>query len=156
MKRTPLKRKTPLRSVAAKPKRGSEIVCIVKGCKRRPTYFPKCFQHAVKEADDLFATYIKTKYAVCQNCGSPDNPQCAHIVSRRYYALRWDVSEGAVRLCAGCHVSFTNHPLAWDFWCEDRFGIEGYRAIKLRGYRGGMPDIPYVIAELRTMLKEVS
>jgi len=74
-----------------------------------------------RECDRLFANAVKDRDGwACRACGSHMRPQCAHIVSRRYHATRWDLLN-AVCLCAGCHVRFTHDPIAWDDWCEERF-----------------------------------
>jgi hypothetical protein len=72
-------------------------------------------------ADRLFSEYIRTRDDwQCRNCGSPKHPQCAHVVSRRYRAIRWS-SENAVCLCKRCHMKYTNDPIGWEKWVEDRW-----------------------------------
>jgi hypothetical protein len=76
-----------------------------------------------KKADELFRSLINLKYDKCQNCGSGNNKQCAHLASRGYYSTRWSV-ENAVILCKGCHMYYTHHPLEWDDWCYKRLGTD--------------------------------
>lgn len=73
------------------------------------------------DADRLFSQYIRGRDGwQCRACGSPEFPQCAHLVGRRYRAIRW-VPDNAVTLCRGCHVKWTHRPLEWEAWCEERF-----------------------------------
>jgi hypothetical protein len=88
-------------------------------------------------------------------CTDRTNLQCAHLISRRYFAVRWD-PKNAVALCVIHHKQFTEDPLGWDDWCEQHLGPLGWTNLKLTARRGGMPDLAFVIAELRSMLKEVN
>lgn len=73
----------------------------------------------LKDADRLFSEVIRTRDGwACQACGSKDRPQCAHLVSRRYRATRWNPSN-AICLCAGCHTRYTFDPLGWDEYLEN-------------------------------------
>ena len=89
----------------------------------------------LKDCDRVFSLLIRTRDDwTCKACGSIKNPQCAHIVSRRYRATRWD-SRNAVCLCAGCHVRFTFDPLAWDAWCQEYRGLV-YQELRAQAMRG--------------------
>lgn len=73
------------------------------------------------DADRLFSELIRYRDGwACGACGSPYRPQCAHIVSRRYHATRFD-RDNAVCLCAACHTRWTWDPLGWEAWVEERF-----------------------------------
>lgn len=74
-------------------------------------------------ADELFSRLIRARDQRCQNCGDTDRPQCAHIWSRSYRAVRWKM-ENAIQLCQRCHMSFTHHPAEWAAWCDDRMFSE--------------------------------
>jgi 5-methylcytosine-specific restriction endonuclease McrA len=72
-------------------------------------------------ADALFSTYIRTRDGwACTRCGSPVMPQCAHLHSRVYRAIRFN-PDNATTLCKGCHVMFTHKPIEWADWCEERW-----------------------------------
>jgi len=73
------------------------------------------------DADKWFSQWIRGRDGwACVRCGSPYRPQCAHLVSRRYRATRWN-PQNATTLCSRCHVKFTWDPLAWQDWCEERW-----------------------------------
>ena len=73
------------------------------------------------DADRLFSELIRSRDGwACRVCGSPYRPQCAHLVSRRYRAVRWS-TENAVTLCPSHHVLYTHRPLEWEAWCEERW-----------------------------------
>jgi hypothetical protein len=80
------------------------------------------------KADRLFAARIRSR-GRCECCGFTANEwtsmECAHVLSRRYYAIRWS-EENAVCLCGdafGCHAYFTAHPAKWEAWCRG-YGID--------------------------------
>ena len=151
-----LERKTSMKRVRSKPRRVPAFTCSIRGCNKAPRYFPYCAKHARKEADRLFSLYIRARDGACQVCTyERTNLQCGHLISRRYVSVRWDPGN-AVALCVADHKRFTEDPLGWDDWCERRLGESEWQRLKLVARRGGMPDLAYVIAELRAMLKEVA
>lgn len=145
MKRSPIKRK------AAKPrKRGTGCQfgrrCLVVG-----EYKGKrvCAKHW---ADALFAEHIR-EAGECAAFGTKlvcnGNLQCAHIVSRRYMAVRWS-DQNALSLCGAHHTYFTHSPLEWEQFCRD-IGIDwdGLREVALND----PPMQPMFVVE---RLKEVA
>lgn len=116
IRRAPIQRKRPRKGTKTSKRRRSRL-----GMRR--------------ECDRIFAIAVKERDGwSCRNCGTHMHPQCAHLVSRRYHATRWDLLN-AVCLCAGCHVKYTHDPIAWDDWIEERFPhrLEG---LKLRARQG--------------------
>jgi 5-methylcytosine-specific restriction endonuclease McrA len=104
--RTEARYPKPAKRVKAKPKR------IRTKSKRKAK---------LHDADKLFSQYIRTRDGwACRACGSPEVPQCAHLVSRRYRAIRWN-RDNAVTLCQRDHMKYTHNPLAWEAWIEERF-----------------------------------
>jgi hypothetical protein len=61
--------------------------------------------------------------------------QCAHLVSRRYLALRWDRAN-AWGISAACHVRYTHDPLAWDAIVEGHLGEDEWTRMKSVALRG--------------------
>lgn len=93
------------------------------------------------DADKLFSQFIRTRDGwACRACGSPFNPQCAHIVSRRYRAVRW-TPENAVTLCQRDHMRWTHDPLGWEAWVEERF--PGRLAILKARAMAGVAKVDY-------------
>lgn len=86
--------------------------CIVASQKRR--------QNWMKQADVLFAKFVKERDQLCLNCGSVDYLQCAHLITRAYKSIRVN-PKNAVALCRRCHIFYTHRPLEWDLWVEEHF-----------------------------------
>jgi hypothetical protein len=78
-----------------------------------------CAKHA---ADALFGADVReSRGGRCWLAGADivscnGGIQCAHIISRRYLAIRWD-RRNARPLCAGHHTYYTHHPLEWEEAC---------------------------------------
>lgn len=96
---------------------------------RKPIARPRCrtarrirkIKATRKLADRLFAEFIRNRDGnACRACGSTFRVQCAHLVSRRYAAIRFS-ADNAVALCARDHWRWTNDPIGWEAWCEERF-----------------------------------
>lgn len=109
MKKTPLRRKTPLKAkqgfnrlqVASKPRKVTP--------KRKRE---KSLAKLKKELDSVFSRYIRQKYSdnqgevSCYTCGKRGHwktMQNGHFVSRQYLATRWDENNCRVQ-CAGCNL----------------------------------------------------
>lgn len=58
----------------------------------------------------------------CQCCGETDQDKLdpAHIMSRKYKNLRWDL-QNLVSLCRPCHTDFTVNPLKWKEWWTKKY-----------------------------------
>lgn len=87
----------------------------------------------LKEADAMFSRYIRDRDEGCRAAGTNSGPtcsgylQCAHIISRRYRAVRWD-EDNAVALCAAHHMFWTHRPLEWVVWVNaQHLDYEGLR-----------------------------
>jgi 5-methylcytosine-specific restriction endonuclease McrA len=74
----------------------------------------------MRQADVLFSKVIRQRDGHCKACGTSDNLQCAHIISRSYKSIR-TLEDNAVALCRSCHVKFTHRPLEWEAWVECHF-----------------------------------
>lgn len=152
-----LTRTVPLKRKRSKPRRVPELTCDIRTCHKPPRFFGWCALHARKEADRLFSLYIRKRDGKCQveGCVQPYNLQCAHLISRRYMATRWDVGN-AVALDLYHHKLYTEDPLGWDEWCEERLGAHRWNELKWHARRGGMPDMGQTITELRLLLEGVA
>ncbi len=97
----------------------------------------------------MFSKYVRQRDVRCQWCGSMEHLQCAHIVSRRYLATRWD-GRNAMALCRGCHFYFTNHPLEWEVFCG-----EVYQEMKHEALHGAVPTLDEMLTELEHLKEEI-
>lgn len=103
------------------------------------------------EADRLFSLIVRSRgkceIGVVGKCPS-GGLQCAHIVSRRYRAVRWDESN-ALCACAGCHHWMTVRPLEWERWCDENLGAETHAWLKQRALTERNPKVAEVTALLQ-------
>lgn len=139
-----LARRKPIAKKRVKPRRRA-AGCSVARCKARPQVEGLCRTHATRRADRLVGDFVKARDGGCVAKGHHNGSlQWAHIVSRRYRAVRWD-PDNAVALCAAHHMSFTVNPLAWDVWVEQRIGADAYRLIKQRALTDDPADVREVL-----------
>ena len=73
----------------------------------------------IKKADLIFSKYIRQRDGRCQKCGTDQNLQCAHIISRGYKQIRHNLFN-AIALCRGCHLYFTHHPIEFKQFIEKK------------------------------------
>jgi hypothetical protein len=75
-----------------------------------------------KDCDKLFSEFIRTRDDwECRACGSPNFPQCAHILSRAYRMLRFE-PDNAVCLCREHHRRWSYpNTVEWEDWVEEHF-----------------------------------
>lgn len=107
------------------------------------------------KATRLHAIVIRQRGA-CQNCGSTDTLQAAHIISRRYAATRCDPNN-AFCLCATCHRRFTEWPLEFHDFVIDHIGADGYDDLRAKAMAGVKTNDAYWqdwIDRLTPMLEE--
>ena len=62
----------------------------------------------------------------CEHCGKyfsglEQGFHCAHIYGRANKSTRWDV-DNAVGLCAHCHRTFSEHPIDFHNWLQEKIG----------------------------------
>lgn len=130
---------------------------------RRPTPKPKAPSRTQLRAkcDRLFAEHIRS-HGECEVVGSPkglvpgncsERLQCAHIISRKEFGTRWDVSN-AVCLCSAHHTYFTNHQLRWEVFIDHLLGRDFYVALREKALAyDGPPDYAQVLADLEALTK---
>ncbi|MDQ5840771.1 MAG: hypothetical protein M3537_06450 [Chloroflexota bacterium] len=102
------------------------------------------------QADRRFSIAVRG-IGFCENCGSVEFLQCAHIVSRSYSATRVDFLN-AVCLCRGCHVFFTHRPLEWWDWARRRIGEEAFDELRRLAVGGAKIDWKAEAERLKTDL----
>jgi len=112
--------------------------------------------------DRLFSRLVRTE-GFCEGKGyvNPDGTitgcsavlQCAHIVSRRYKAVRWS-GANAVCLCSAHHIFFTYRPIEWRIFVNARFA-KGYMELQEEhALQVAKPDYDAIAAFLREKLGE--
>ena len=124
--------------------------CRVHKCKRAPSVDGLCKTHAKAECDRLFSLQVR-EIGQCEiRDGKPHkgNLQCMHGFSRSYHAVRWVRANGFAG-CAAHHTFYTHHPLEWDLWLLDRWGIELYSELRALALTHRTPDLGMVLDELR-------
>lgn len=84
-----------------------------------------------KRCDDLLREILKLKYKQCLKCGSGQNLQVSHIISRRFSATRCDISNVQL-LCAKDHIYFTNWPREFSKWISQSIGSDKYEELRLK------------------------
>lgn len=88
----------------------------------------------------------------CENCGrnfrnDPLGLHCSHYVGRSNRATRWDCDNASAH-CAGCHLSFSNHPGEHSRWFIRAYGdgleqIVTEKASKIRKWKPWEKDEMY-------------
>lgn len=110
-----------------------------------------------KLADDTFSLIIRVRdHNLCFLCGQDFRVQCAHLVSRRYYTVRWS-TENARGLCWPCHARYTFDPLGWDAVCEDWLGAVEWSKLKDTARAGGLGekvDYEMLVLALPALLRQ--
>lgn len=109
--------------------------------------------------DLLWAKIVKARDGYkCQRCGrtKPYQLHAAHIVGRRYKAVRWDLAAG-VCICALCH--FKQHAGEWhmETWAREQMGDRTVDRLLLlaKGPAKKAPDEKLVRMALREELRRV-
>lgn len=97
-------------------------------------------------ADWLMADRVKTTERCCRYCGSGQDLQWAHVLSRRYRAVRWD-RDNSMALCRPHHMMFTTNPARWEQWCRD-VGVP-WDELRVKALTGPPMQPLFVIERLR-------
>ena len=71
------------------------------------------------KADKLFSLFVRS-LDHCERCGSIKTLQAAHIYSRRYVNLRYDI-QNVMCLCAKCHFQWHDSPLDSIIWFNQNY-----------------------------------
>lgn len=101
-----------------------------------------------QQADLLFSAAVRG-IGYCEECGTTEHLQCAHIVSRGYSRTRVNF-ENAVCLCRGCHTFYTPRPLHWDEWAQKRIGVELWTELRRLAIFGPEVDWRAEVERLRS------
>lgn len=82
---------------------------------------------------DQECSRIIRSFGKCAMCGCADYEklQCAHIYSRTYRSVRWDL-DNLLPLCASCHFYSHKNPLIFAEFVKTHLGDIKYQSLKLR------------------------
>jgi len=117
----------------------------------------------ITELDDLVRTYLQMEPDECVTChkknlgeyhptGNPTGLQVGHYISRRTYALRWEL-RNCHRQCAGCNIQHNVNPAPYTKYLLERYGstiIDELIVIKNQVKKLSIKDLE----ELKIKLKE--
>lgn len=104
------------------------------------------FLCALHTADVLFAASIRARNRCwCESRHCCGRLQCAHVMSRRFHATRWDPAN-AKALCGWHHIYYTEHPHEWEVLCRER-GV-AWDMLYARAHLGDPMDPEQVINDL--------
>lgn len=158
MKRTPLKRKTPLRPVSPKRAKAVQGPCSTRGCTATEARIRVseteryCRKHGSAKADGACREFIWGRDPVCLACGDRDRGvQWCHVHTRGMRYIRWD-ADNACGLCSSCHYAYTRSPARWVRWVERRWPGRYEALLRRELYaedRGGHVDVAEVIRSYR-------
>lgn len=156
MKRTPLARKTPLKSTPRGSKLPQDASKRVKGPKPKAklrkeldALFSRFVRYSAVEPDGLVSCYT------CPNRNEPKKMQNGHFVPRQYLATRYDEVNNHPQ-CYACNQLYNGQPSAYAARLEKEYGA-GTVAM-LEGKRSQVvPDFPYEhwIAVYQEKLREI-
>lgn len=108
----------------------------------------------VKALDDIVREIVRVRDDHrCQWCGKPVHgfdSQVSHIISRKYYALRWDLLNVILK-CASCHFKWHDDPTQGAEWFKTKFRARWeylQSAVRLKNFKD------FELAELLKSLKQ--
>lgn len=115
----------------------------------------KPLKSLVTKADKLWSLAIRQRDGSCRRCGRT-KPEvilhAAHVISRRYKAIRWDLRNG-ICLCMGCHHWAHKQPVEFDWWVQELIGKELYESLRTEALnyvnRVEKIDLEEVVAQLQ-------
>lgn len=105
---------------------------------------PRKRVNRVKKLDQLFSLWIRDRDGCCRRCGTTNRCQAAHIVSRRYRAVRW-LPENCITLCVGCHHWWHMNPLEAELWIISEIGGATFASIRQKALSMEKQDLDELI-----------
>ena len=104
---------------------------------------------------DKIVSDITRASGLCAWCGSSDYSklQCAHIYSRKWKSVRWDL-KNVVCLCASCHFYGHQNPIAFTDFIKGYLGEYEFQQLKLRAMPTSHHKLNDLISMYETLKKE--
>ena len=87
------------------------------------------------KATKLHSRIVRHRAKRCERCGSKDNLQCAHIISRTFSATRCEL-ENALCLCASCHKWTELFPVSFARLVDKHIGADVYAGLEKKAIDG--------------------
>lgn len=86
----------------------------------------------VRELDRLCRQVVfERDRNTCRWCKAKPATDWAHVMSRRYHALRWDL-DNSFAACKGCHLKWHHQPVEAVEWWKSEIGESRYEALRIR------------------------
>ncbi len=86
------------------------------------------------QLENLWKEYCLERDKYCQYCGSKDNLQVHHIVSRKNNSVKYDVENG-ITLCKRCHSRISLNPTArieFMIWYIKKYSLEKLEYLQMK------------------------
>ena len=102
--------------------------------------------------------YIRLSVGSCEHCGTKENLQDSHIITRAKYPVRW-IRANHQCLCYRCHLHWFHKgsdPVEVAYWIIEKIGIDTYVKLKIVSEYGPVPDtedIKKIISELENKIQ---
>lgn len=103
---------------------------------------------------DLTCSQIIRRIGFCRKCKMKDYEklQCAHIYSRDYKSVRWDL-KNLVCLCAKCHFWAHKNPILFTEFIKVYLGEIEYETLKIRALPTSHWKVYQLVELLQTLTK---
>lgn len=136
MKRTQLKRKTPLRAKAKKNGVMGKFLGYAVYKPGEPMFLPTkikkqklpSVKSARNKADALLTPLIKTMYPLCLLCNSPTEVAHHHVHKSKSTRLRYEI-DNLINLCHPCHQRLHHNESYWASRIVAMKGLEWFQRI---------------------------
>jgi hypothetical protein len=79
----------------------------------------------VKACDREMSLFVRERDRKCVLCGSHNNLQCGHLLSRVAYSTRWDFANCFCQ-CAGCNLRHEYDASTFTLWYIKKYGLKLY------------------------------
>lgn len=110
----------------------------------------------MRKADTLQSQYWREKIRKCERCGSRDNLQVAHIITRDVRGLRYE-RRNLLVLCARCHTWGHDYPTRFSEFIKEVKNPEDYQYIHTFQLVSGIATLEFyrkVIQKYQSKLKK--
>jgi len=75
----------------------------------------------VKKLDEVFSLYIRQRDKKCVLCGTTENLQAGHVITRTKYSVRWDENNVFCQ-CRACNYRHEYNPEIFIMWYIQKYG----------------------------------